>query len=152
VTANDYDAGAKWFGDIYRRRRTTGEFEDDQCDDQRQQCEHLQTRWLGLGWICERHHDWSVHRTDNSASCGIYSILVDLQITYAGNMTLTLYDVVDFSGSTTVNGSSVTVTLNTPGQNGQVTFSGTSGRQVTVRVSSNTESSQAPSTKKPLRV
>lgn len=82
---------------------------------------------------------------------GIYSILVDLQITYTGNMTLTLYDVVDFSGSTTVNGSSVTVTLNTPGQNEQVTFSGTSLQQVTVRVTSNTESSQAPSTKKPLR-
>jgi len=69
---------------------------------------------------------------------GTYSILVDPQLTYTGSMTLTLYDVVDFAGSTTVNGSSVTVTLNTPGQNGQVTFSGTSGQQVTVRVTSNT--------------
>ena len=69
---------------------------------------------------------------------GTYSILVDPQITYTGSMTLTLYDVVDFSGSTTVGGSSVTVTLNTPGQNGQVTFAGTSSQQVTVRVTSNT--------------
>jgi hypothetical protein len=37
-----------------------------------------------------------------------------------------------------VGGSSVSVPLNTPGQNGQVTFSGTSGQQVTVRVTSNT--------------
>lgn len=69
---------------------------------------------------------------------GTYSILVDPSSTYTGSMTLTLYDVVDFTGSTTVGGSSVTVTLNTPGQNGQVTFSGTSGQQVTVRVTSNT--------------
>ncbi len=69
---------------------------------------------------------------------GTYSILVDPSSTYTGSMTLTLYDVVDFSGSTTVNGSSVLVTLNTLGQNGQVTFSGTSGQQVTVRVTSNT--------------
>jgi uncharacterized protein YhfF len=69
---------------------------------------------------------------------GTYSILVDPQIAYTGSMTLTLYNIVDFSGSTTVGGSPVTVTLNTPGQNGQVTFSGTSGQQVTVRVTSNT--------------
>ena len=71
-------------------------------------------------------------------AAGTYSILVDPQIAYTGSMTLTLYNVVDFSGSTTVGGSSVTVTLSTPGQNGQVTFSGTSGQQVTVRVTSNT--------------
>ena len=69
---------------------------------------------------------------------GTYSILVDPQITYTGSMTLTLYDVVDFTGSTTVGGAAVTVTLNAAGQNGQVTFSGTSSQQVTVHVTSNT--------------
>lgn len=69
---------------------------------------------------------------------GTYSILVDPFDTRIGAMTLTLYNVVEFSGSTTVGGSAVTVALNTPGQNGQVTFSGTSGQQVTVHVTSNT--------------
>lgn len=71
-------------------------------------------------------------------AAGTYTILVDPYFANTGSMTLTLYDVVDFTGNTTVNGSSVTVTLNTRGQNGQVTFSGTSGQQVTVRVTSNT--------------
>jgi hypothetical protein len=69
---------------------------------------------------------------------GTYSILVDPSSTYTGSMTLTLYNVVDFSGNTTVGGSSIAVTLSTPGQNGQVTFIGTSSQQVTVRVTSNT--------------
>ena len=69
---------------------------------------------------------------------GTYSIVVDAFDTRIGAMTLTLYSITDFSGSTTIGGSSVTVTLNTPGQNGQVTFSGTSGQLVTVHVTSNT--------------
>jgi len=69
---------------------------------------------------------------------GTYTILVDPSIQYTGNMTLTLYNVVDFTGSTTVGGSSVTVPVSTPGQNAQMTFSGTSGQQVTVHMTSNT--------------
>ncbi|HKA19632.1 MAG TPA: Ig-like domain-containing protein [Blastocatellia bacterium] len=69
---------------------------------------------------------------------GTYSIGVDPLDIRTGNMTLTLYDATDFSGSTTVGGSSVAITISSPGQNGQVTFSGTSGQQVTVHVTSNT--------------
>jgi len=69
---------------------------------------------------------------------GTYSIFVDPQIEYTGSMTLTLFDCTDFVGSTTVGGASVTVPLNTPGKNGQVTFSGTSGQVVTVHVTGNT--------------
>jgi YD repeat-containing protein len=71
-------------------------------------------------------------------AAGTYTILVDPFFANTGSVTLTLSDVVDFSGSTTVGGGSISVTLNAPGQNGQVTFSGTSGQQVTVRVTTNT--------------
>ncbi|HKQ05772.1 MAG TPA: LamG-like jellyroll fold domain-containing protein [Blastocatellia bacterium] len=70
---------------------------------------------------------------------GTYTILVDPFDLYTGNMTLTLYDVpADVSGTITVGGSSVSVTATTPGQNAQLTFSGTSGQQVTVSLTSNT--------------
>ena len=42
------------------------------------------------------------------------------------------------TGSLTINGSAVGVTLSVPGQAGTYTFSGTSGQLVTVRATSNT--------------
>ncbi len=72
---------------------------------------------------------------------GTYSILINPNGTNTGNMTLTLYDVPsDPTGSVTVGGSALAVTTTVPGQNASVTFSGTSGQQVTVRVTSNTMS------------
>jgi YD repeat-containing protein len=71
---------------------------------------------------------------------GTYTIVVDPQTTSTGNMTLTLYDVVDASGTLTIGDPPVTVTITTPGQTGNYTFSGTSGQQVTVRITSNTMS------------
>jgi len=69
---------------------------------------------------------------------GTYSILIDPQSTYTGSMTLTLYNVPpDVTGVLTPNGSSVNVTLATPGQNGRLTFSGASGQQITVKVTGN---------------
>jgi hypothetical protein len=56
-----------------------------------------------------------------------------------GNVTLTLYTVpADTTGTVTIGGSAVAVTLGTPGQNGALTFSGTASQQVTVRMTSNT--------------
>ncbi len=52
--------------------------------------------------------------------------------------TLTLYGVVDVTGTLTINGPSVSVTITTPGQNARLTFSGTASQQVTVRLTSNT--------------
>jgi hypothetical protein len=70
---------------------------------------------------------------------GTYTILIDPTGTNTGSTTLTLYNVpADFSGSTTINGATVTVALSTPGQNGNVTFSGNSGQLVTVQVTNNT--------------
>jgi hypothetical protein len=58
-----------------------------------------------------------------------------------GSATLTLYDVpADVTDSTTIGGSAVSVITTVPGQNGQVTFSGTSTQQVTVRLTNNTMS------------
>lgn len=69
---------------------------------------------------------------------GTYSVIVDPVNFNTGSLTLTLYDVpADASNSTTVNGSGVTVTTTVPGQNAEVTFSGTSSQLVTVRITSN---------------
>jgi hypothetical protein len=70
---------------------------------------------------------------------GTYTIAVDPQGAATGSMTLTLYDVpADVSGTLTINGGGVGVTITTPGQNGALTFSGTASQQATVRITSNT--------------
>lgn len=75
----------------------------------------------------------------NLSSTGTYSIIVDPHAELTGSITLTLYDVpADVSGSITVGGSAVSVTTTAPGQNGELTFSGTSGQQVTVHITDNT--------------
>src|SRR6185503_4752239 len=69
---------------------------------------------------------------------GTYTVFVDPFNFNTGSLTLTLYDVpADASNSTSVNGSGVTVSTTVPGQNAEVTFSGTSSQQVTVRLTSN---------------
>jgi len=73
------------------------------------------------------------------ATTGTYTIVVDPQNTDTGSMTLTLYSVpADVTGTVTIGGAAVNVTITTPGQNGSLTFSGTSGQQATVHVTSNT--------------
>jgi YD repeat-containing protein len=72
-------------------------------------------------------------------SSGVYTIVVDPSGAETGTANLTLYDVPsDFSGTVTINGAPVTVTTTVPGQNANLTFSGTSGQLVTVRVTNNT--------------
>ena len=72
---------------------------------------------------------------------GAYTIFANPASTNTGNMTFNLYDVpADTAGTVTIGGGAVGVTITTPGQNGQLTFSGTSGQQVTVRITSNTMS------------
>ena len=51
---------------------------------------------------------------------------------------MTLYDEMDFTGSLTINGPSVPVSLTTPGQMARLTFDITSTQQVTVRVTDST--------------
>jgi hypothetical protein len=81
---------------------------------------------------------------------GTYSIFVNPTVTNTGSMTLTLYDVpADASGSVTIGGAAVPVTISVPGQNGSLTFSGTSGQQATVRITGNTISSLTVTLVKP---
>lgn len=54
------------------------------------------------------------------------------------NTTASLYNVVDFSASVSVNGAPLSISLATPGQNAVLTFSGAQGQQVTINASSNT--------------
>jgi YD repeat-containing protein len=73
------------------------------------------------------------------AATGVYTILVDPQSSDIGSMTLTLNNVpADFVGTVTIGGPAVSVTTTVAGQNARLTFSGTSGQQATVHVTSNT--------------
>jgi Subtilase family/Fervidolysin N-terminal prodomain len=66
---------------------------------------------------------------------GTYVILVDPQSNAVGEATLTLYDVPpDATGSIVPGGSDATVALTVPGQNGRLTFSGTAGQRVSLRL------------------
>src|SRR5215203_2230790 len=77
-------------------------------------------------------------------STGTYTIFVDPTTTVTGGLSVTLHDVpADSTGTVTVNGSAVTVTTTTPGQNGSRTFSGTAAQQVAVQWTSNSMGSVA---------
>jgi hypothetical protein len=66
---------------------------------------------------------------------GTYTILVDPQSFATGSATLTLYDVPpDVTGTISPDGSPVTVTLVAPYQNGRMTFAGTAGQRVSLRM------------------
>jgi hypothetical protein len=68
---------------------------------------------------------------------GTYTILVDPQLADIGSMTLTLYGVPpDLTGSIAIGGPPVSLTLGpVPGQNATLTFSGTAGQRVSLRLS-----------------
>jgi hypothetical protein len=61
---------------------------------------------------------------------GTYTVVVDPSGAGIGGASVTLYDVTDVTGSITVNGPSVNVNLNTPGQNARLTFDGTAGQRI----------------------
>ncbi|MEO8290765.1 MAG: S8 family peptidase [Gaiellaceae bacterium] len=66
---------------------------------------------------------------------GIYTIELDPQSNATGGATVTLYDVPpDAVGSVAVGGAATTVSLGVPGQNARLTFSGSAGQRVTLRL------------------
>ena len=70
---------------------------------------------------------------------GTYAVLVDPSAAYTGAATVTLYAVpADVSGSVTINGAALHVTLTVPGQQAFVTFPGTTAQAITVRGTSST--------------
>jgi hypothetical protein len=83
------------------------------------------------------------------ATTGTYTLWIAHNYTYKGSETLQLYNVVDATGTVAVGGSSATLTINTVGQDGSVTFSGTSGQQVTVHITNNTIGNVTVSLKDP---
>ena len=69
---------------------------------------------------------------------GTYTIRLDPYATNTGSVTLQLYDIVDVTGTVTIGGPAVPVTVTMPGQNASLTFAGTAAQPVTVRVTNNT--------------
>jgi YD repeat-containing protein len=103
------------------------------------------------GTVSLRRPDDSVQASANSgiaagfidtqvlATSGTYSLKFDPTGAATGTTTLTVYDVPpDPTGTVTIGGSDVSVSVATPGQNGTLTFSGTQGQTVTVKMTSNT--------------
>jgi hypothetical protein len=71
------------------------------------------------------------------AASGSHSILVDPAAANTGSVTLRLYDIpANVTGSLTVNGGGVGVSLTGPGQKASYTFSGTASQQITVSMTS----------------
>lgn len=77
--------------------------------------------------------------TTELGQTGIYTIPVNPSTFNAGTVTLTLNEVPsDVTGTLTVNGGAVPVSIGTAGQNGRFTFAGTGAQAVSVRVTGNT--------------
>ena len=72
---------------------------------------------------------------------GTYTLSLNPMWLYTGQATVKLYTVVDVTGSLTIGGAAVPISLSTPGQIAQLTFSGTASQLLTVRITSNTISS-----------
>jgi hypothetical protein len=69
---------------------------------------------------------------------GTYRILLTMVDPGTGSLTANLYKVVNVTGTITINGSSVAVSLPTPGQSALLTFAGNASEQVTVHATNNT--------------
>lgn len=74
--------------------------------------------------------------TQTLATAGTYTVLVDPSGTNTGNITLTLYDVVDLTGSIAIDGAAVPVSVATPGQSARLTFDGAAGQSVSLNTTS----------------
>jgi hypothetical protein len=68
---------------------------------------------------------------------GTYTILVDPQGAATGSLSVAAYDVpADVAGTIVPGGAAFNVTIPTPGQNARLTFGGTTGQRVSIRVGS----------------
>lgn len=80
---------------------------------------------------------------------GTYAILIDPSVTYTGNVTVTLYNVADVTGTISIDGTAVSPTITTPGQRARYTFTGTAGQWVSFGFSTVTITSSTVSVLKP---
>lgn len=65
---------------------------------------------------------------------GVYTLSITSVAATAISMTLTLYNVVDLTGTITPGGAPVTVTTDTPGQSARLTFSGTMNQRIRTQI------------------
>jgi len=65
---------------------------------------------------------------------GTYTVFVNPGSSTTGSVTVTLYNVVDITGTITPGGGSVTANLSTPGQRATYTFEGTVGQRVSLNI------------------
>jgi hypothetical protein len=73
--------------------------------------------------------------TQSLPTTGTYTVLIDPQANAAGGVTATLYDVPpDASANVTIQGPAATLGMGVPGQNGSVSFAGSAGQAVSVRL------------------
>ena len=80
--------------------------------------------------------------TRSLPSAGTYTVVVDPQAMATGSATVTVYGVPpDPAATGSPGGPSLSVTTTVPGQNAKVTFTGTAGRRLSVRLTSVTMSS-----------
>jgi subtilisin family serine protease len=80
--------------------------------------------------------------TSSLPSAGTYAIVIDPNGASTGSATLQVYDVPpDAGGPITAGGAAVTVATAVPGQNGRLTFTGTAGQRVSLKISNVTYSS-----------
>jgi YD repeat-containing protein len=72
-------------------------------------------------------------------STGTYTLVVNPGGPTTGTVDVTVYAVEDVAGTIVINGAPVVVSITTPGQNAQLTFSGTAGQQVSASISSSVD-------------
>ena len=76
--------------------------------------------------------------TQSLPTTGTYTLRLDPAGSTIGTATFTLYNVpADVTSTVSINGTSTTLTISVPGENGKVTFAGTASQQVTVHVTGN---------------
>ena len=73
--------------------------------------------------------------TRDASQIGTYKIEIDPQKALTGSITLKLYSPVDLTAPIPLTGTPTPVTIGTPGQNANLTFTGTVGHRIAFRVS-----------------
>jgi len=117
TTVPGQNAGLSFTGNC----RAAGELEDDQCHVHQQQREYLQARWIRLGRLFEPHVRGPFIDAVTLPVAGPTRYSWTLE-SYTGSNDPHALRCCGFQRSTTVNGSSVLVTLNTARAERQVTF------------------------------
>jgi YD repeat-containing protein len=80
----------------------------------------------------------NVYDTPVLAANGTYTILIDPTSTNTGSINFTLHNSTDATGTISPGGAAVTATTTTPGQNVRLTFNGTAGQRVSLKITNST--------------